>query len=67
MDKQPHWIRIQYDPDQDHYLVDGAYKFTKPEINITSFEANKKLQMFLTAFFHEIELLKRQQRLENKQ
>lgn len=67
MDKQKsHWIRIQYDPDQDHYLVDGAYKYTPPELNVDGFEANKKLQMYLTEFFHEVELLRRKRRIKNE-
>lgn len=60
---QAHWVRIQYDPDGDHFLVDGAYSFTRKEINVDGFEANKKLQMFLEGFFHEVEIIRRKRRL----
>lgn len=66
-DKQAHWIRIQYDPDFDHFLTDGAYSFTRGEINITSAEARKKVIMFIDAMLHEIEVLKRQERLNKKE
>lgn len=61
--EQVHWIRIQYDPDFDHFLTDGAYSFTRGEINVDGYEANKKLQMFLEAFFHEVEVIRRKKRL----
>jgi hypothetical protein len=59
---QQHWLTIQYDPKEDHFLVQGSYSFTRPEINIDGFEAYKKMKLFLECFFHEVEAHKRAER-----
>lgn len=59
---QAFWLRLKYDPDFDHYLVEGSHSFMRPTLLVTSYEANKIFDMYKEQLFHEIEELKRQQR-----
>lgn len=54
-----YWLRLQYDPDQDHFTVEGSLSYTRPEINIDGYETAKKLNLFVEAFMHEVELHRR--------
>jgi len=59
---QEHIIRIKYDPVFDHYMIDGQYTFTRPVMVIDGFEANRILEMYLSAFFHEVNAIRKQAR-----
>lgn len=62
MSNQAHWIRIQYDPDAKHFMVDGAYKHTPGNLFIDGYTAHKRLQEYIACMMHEVEDLHRKER-----
>lgn len=65
-DKQTYWVRLQYDPDMDHFLVDGSFESMRKQAHVTGFKADQILGLYVVELMHEIEVLKRQERKEPK-
>lgn len=63
---QAYWVRIQYSPDEDHYMVEGSHSYMRPALYVDGAEAKKILELYAQGFFHEIELLRRAMREKPK-
>jgi hypothetical protein len=55
-------LRFIYDPDFDHFMIDGTYSFTRPILVVDGYEAHRKFTMYFEAFMHEVEAIKRAKR-----
>lgn len=60
-------LRIQYDPNFDHFMIDGTHSFTRPILVVDGYEAFRKFMMYFDAFMHEVEATKREARKEKEQ
>ena len=67
-EKKSHWVRLQYDEDAGHYMLSSSQgNLCPPVIVLDGFEANKLLEMYLTVFFHDIEDVKRYEKMASAQ
>lgn len=62
MSKPTYWIRLQYDPDLDHFLVDGSFESMRKQAHVTGYKGAQVLDLYLQELMHEIEVLKRNER-----
>jgi hypothetical protein len=61
-EKPVYWVRLQYDPDQDHFLIDGSFESMRQQAHVTGYKGSQVLHLYEQELMHEIEVLKRQQR-----
>ena len=55
-----YWVRLQYDPTFDHFLVSGSFGGTTPNnMFIDGAVARRRFEEYLDVFFHEAEDYKR--------
>ena len=65
-EKKPHWIRLQFDEDFNHFLVDGSYKHTPGNMFLDGFVAAERFKQYLTCLMAEVEDFKRKEKLDVK-
>ena len=58
-EKKSHWIRLQFDEDFDHFLVDGSYKSTPGNMFIDGYQASERFKIYIGQLMFEVEEFKR--------